>query len=635
MNEDHKMDNAMNTPTLSEFCNSLVLLAKLEAKIKKMPMDQDFIEKVKLWSAGIFRIVVMGEIKKGKSSFINALLGVKNLVPVNSDIATSTIYKICYGSKISYKVFFTKASNKPVLEIPVSELEKYGTENGNPDNEKEVEFIQVFVPSPFLKNGLVIIDTPGLGGLFKQHKRITYEYVPRSDAVFMVSDSVDSPIGQAELELLKDLKKITDQIYFVQTKAMVVDTDTRKSMEKNNRNILLTRGGIPADKLRYFAVDAHLKHEADENKDPEDLKDSGFIQLTRFINNEIIPNTRRTIMKNALLVALPKYDWVKDHILQTEKIYNADAQEKLTNIKEELTKAENELRQWQQSYLPKLQDKFQSGIRQLKEAAQNYLQEYRPYGPLHKDLEQSIYEVSDMETLLDRINEIADKLPNFFAELEYKICDEMQMNLKQFITDLTDDNISINNVSANSNLEENDVFANTAGLKRAVEQNTPKGALDFNNLRTGMYGGLAGGTMATLIGGAIGSVVPGLGTIIGSVAGCLIAGAFGAHNALKLKKEQELKSAKNQAAAELTKAVSTAYQSVSDNIQKILNDVQDKTVRSLKEAVASRQAELNTRREKIKERQMISAKELCKETEELKQWKKEFAVATRIIEAVR
>ena len=94
------MDNTMNTPTLSEFCNSLVLLAKLEAKIKKMPMDQDFIEKVKLWSAGIFRIVVMGEIKKGKSSFINALLGVKNLVPVNSDIATSTIYKICYGSKI-------------------------------------------------------------------------------------------------------------------------------------------------------------------------------------------------------------------------------------------------------------------------------------------------------------------------------------------------------------------------------------------------------------------------------------------------------------------------------------------------------------------------------------------------------
>ena len=629
------MDNAMNTPTLSEFCNSLVLLAKLEAEIKKIPMDQDFIEKVKLWSAGIFRIVVMGEIKKGKSSFINALLGVKNLVPVNSDIATSTIYKICYGSKISYKVFFTKTSNKPALEISSSGLEKYGTEKGNPNNEKEVEFIQVFVPSPFLKNGLVIIDTPGLGGLFKQHKRITYEYVPRADAVFMVSDSIESPIGQAELDLLKDLKKITKQIYFVQTKAMTVDTAARESMEKNNRNILLTRGGISADTLRYFVVDAHLKHEADENKDPEDLKDSGFIQLTRFINNEIIPNTRRTIMKNALLVATPKYDWVKDHILQTEKIYDADAQEKLTNIKEELTKAENELRQWQQSYLPKLQEKFQDGIRQLNEDAQNYLQEYRSYGPWHTDLEQSIYDVSNMKTLLDRINEIADKLPNFFAELEYKICDEMQMNLRQFITDLINDNISINNVSVNSNLEEYDVSVHTAGLKRAVEQNTPKGALTFDNLRTGVYGYSMAGTMGSIAGGIIGSIVPGLGTAIGAAAGYCIAGAFGVQKAWKLKKEQDLKSAKNQAVAELTKAVSTAYQSVSVNIQKILNDVQNKTVKSLKEAVASRRDELTARREKIVERQMISAKDLREERKELDQWKKEFSVVTRIIEAVR
>lgn len=628
------MDNTMNTPTLSEFCNSLVLLAKLEAKIKKMPMDQDFIEKVKLWSAGIFRIVVMGEIKKGKSSFINALLGVKNLVPVNSDIATSTIYKICYGSKISYKVFFTKASNKPVLEIPVSELEKYGTENGNPDNEKEVEFIQVFVPSPFLKNGLVIIDTPGLGGLFKQHKRITYEYVPRSDAVFMVSDSVDSPIGQAELELLKDLKKITDQIYFVQTKAMVVDTDTRKSMEKNNRNILLTRGGIPADKLRYFAVDAHLKHEADENKDPEDLKDSGFIQLTRFINNEIIPNTRRTIMKNALLVALPKYDWVKDHILQTEKIYNADAQEKLTSIKEGLTKAENDLRQWQ-SCLPKLQDKFQDGIRQLKEDAQNYLKNYRPYGPWHMELEQKIHDAPDITALLEYINKIADQLPDFFAKLEYEVCDEMQTELVQLMKRLADDNISINSVSVNHSPEKNDVFANTAGLKRAGEQNAPKGVLDFNNLRNGMYGGLAGGTMASFVGGIIGSIVPGLGTAIGAATGYLIGSVFGAQKSWKLKKEQDLERAKNQAAAGLNKAVSTAYQSVSDNIQKILNDVQDKTVKSLKEALASRRDELTARREKIVERQMISAKDLREERKELDQWKKEFAVATRIIEAVR
>ena len=48
---------------------------------------------------GIFRLVVMGEIKKGKSSFINALLGEPNLLPTASDVATSTVFKLIYRRK--------------------------------------------------------------------------------------------------------------------------------------------------------------------------------------------------------------------------------------------------------------------------------------------------------------------------------------------------------------------------------------------------------------------------------------------------------------------------------------------------------------------------------------------------------
>ena len=167
-----------NIPNLQEFCKGMVLLADIETRVFNTPLDEGFLDKVKTWALGLCRLVVMGEVKKGKSSLINALLGVRDLVPVSTDVATSTIYKICYGNQLAYKVFFTRESKKESCIITKEQLESFGTETGNPGNEKQVDFIQVFVPSPFLKEGLVIIDTPGLGGLYKQHKRITYEYVP-------------------------------------------------------------------------------------------------------------------------------------------------------------------------------------------------------------------------------------------------------------------------------------------------------------------------------------------------------------------------------------------------------------------------------------------------------------------------
>ena len=66
---------------LQEIGKTMMGLAKLEAEVNDSSVDEKFAHEAKITAAGIFRIVVMGEIKKGKSSFINALLGTKGLVP--------------------------------------------------------------------------------------------------------------------------------------------------------------------------------------------------------------------------------------------------------------------------------------------------------------------------------------------------------------------------------------------------------------------------------------------------------------------------------------------------------------------------------------------------------------------------
>ena len=231
-----------NTTTLNSFCLGAEQILAVEAAIRNEPVDETMAKKVAFWKTGMFRIVVMGEIKKGKSSFVNALLGVENLVPVCDDIATSTVYKICYGTKREYRVFFTKGSGKPVQTISAEEVVEYGTERGNPGNEKSVEFIQVLCPSPMLKDGLVIIDTPGLGGIVKGHKKITYDYVPKSDAVFVVTESGNSPLGALEMSLIEDLKKVTKHIYFVQTKTIrIFQTSTLSSIRSSVHYVLTIR----------------------------------------------------------------------------------------------------------------------------------------------------------------------------------------------------------------------------------------------------------------------------------------------------------------------------------------------------------------------------------------------------------
>ena len=149
---------------------------------------------------GVFRLVVMGEIKKGKSSFINALLGEQGLLPTKTDVATSTVYKVLYGPEKKLKVFFqpdidTGRRREP-LEIREAELNDYGTEDGNPQNRKRVDFIGIEMPNPLLKEGLVLVDTPGVGGLFKAHRDITWRYA-RTRTLFSSSSTQSRPSSAA------------------------------------------------------------------------------------------------------------------------------------------------------------------------------------------------------------------------------------------------------------------------------------------------------------------------------------------------------------------------------------------------------------------------------------------------------
>src|SRR5918993_133575 len=54
----------------------------------------------------LFRLVVVGGVKKGKSSLINTVLGAPDLLPTSDDVATSTVFKVVHGTERRYRAFF-------------------------------------------------------------------------------------------------------------------------------------------------------------------------------------------------------------------------------------------------------------------------------------------------------------------------------------------------------------------------------------------------------------------------------------------------------------------------------------------------------------------------------------------------
>ncbi len=83
-----------------------VILLPLAGQLVEQRQLNDVLAGLKRLNQGIFRLVVMGEIKKGKSSFINALLGEPDLLPTSSDVATSVVFKLIYGPKRRSKCSF-------------------------------------------------------------------------------------------------------------------------------------------------------------------------------------------------------------------------------------------------------------------------------------------------------------------------------------------------------------------------------------------------------------------------------------------------------------------------------------------------------------------------------------------------
>jgi GTP-binding protein EngB required for normal cell division len=164
-------------------------------------------------------VALLGRFKAGKSSFINSIIG-KNIMPVAVLPLTSVITYVRYGPQSKAEVNFTDGRSRA---IDLSELADYITEERNPKNLKDVVRVDVELSNLQGYANIQFVDTPGLGSIFKHNTLTSRDWLPRVGAA-LLAVSVDHPLSEEDISLLKELDAHTCEIVILLTKVDLVSS---------------------------------------------------------------------------------------------------------------------------------------------------------------------------------------------------------------------------------------------------------------------------------------------------------------------------------------------------------------------------------------------------------------------------
>lgn len=238
-----------------------------------------------------FNLVVLGQFKRGKSTFINALLGAP-ILPTAVVPLTSVVTILSYGESPKAVVRFLSGGEKV---IDIGEIASYITEKENPKNEKGVKEVEVFYPSEYLKNGVRIIDTPGVGSVYNHNTEVAYNYLPYVDAgIFIVS--ADPPLSQSEHSFLKDIKSSADKIFFVLNKIDQVNEEDRQESLEFTKTVIEEDFG--KGKVKIFPLSARWALEGKLNKDEATLKKSLLPDFEARLRNFLIQEKGLVLLRS-------------------------------------------------------------------------------------------------------------------------------------------------------------------------------------------------------------------------------------------------------------------------------------------------------------------------------------------------
>ena len=173
----------------------------------------------------LFSIVVVGEFSAGKSTFLNAMMH-KKILPSFSGETTATVNFLrdasCAPNGEAGIVYYRKPEGKTEVlpDLKPETIEKVVSVRGNQGDKtvaSTIDHVVLFLDSAFLKDGVMLVDSPGLNGIAEHHKEITEEQIRKSHACIFLFNA-DHPGSRTDFDFLRELKNRNNNVLFVLNK---------------------------------------------------------------------------------------------------------------------------------------------------------------------------------------------------------------------------------------------------------------------------------------------------------------------------------------------------------------------------------------------------------------------------------
>lgn len=293
-----------------------------------------------------FHLAILGQFKRGKSTLLNALLGAE-LLPTAVLPLTAIPTFLLWGPETRSRVIYQKGPSEevsfPHIDDLASFLSQLVTETGNPHNHKGISAVEVYYPSPLLREGVVLIDTPGIGSTFRHNTEVTLNFLPQCDAaLFLVS--ADPPVTEVEVEFLKSVRAKVSHLFFVLNKIDYLGEEEIATLKAFIKSVLREQLGIEEDPT-IFCVSARQGLEAQKLNDPSLWALSGMQEVWSYLV-DFLAHDKKRVLQQAL--AKKASDVITEALMQLDLTVRSlqmplgELEKRLSLFEEKLQEAERQ-----------------------------------------------------------------------------------------------------------------------------------------------------------------------------------------------------------------------------------------------------------------------------------------------------